>query len=91
MARKRAGRTVKISVSVDRDDLQVLKRHAKNVYGGNLSAVLAQTAAFLKQQEARWKLIQHLGGPSLTPEAAMAIDAELAGGPQYIPRKKRAA
>jgi len=89
MAQRRAGRTVKVSVSLDRDDVAALKRRAKESYGGNLSAAFSEAARWLRQREARRRLIDRLGGPSLTPEAAAAIDDEQAGGPRYEPKKPR--
>ncbi len=94
MAQKRAGTTVKVSVSLDKADLAALKRRARESYGGNLSAAFAEAAAWIRQREARRKLIEMLGGSTLTEEAAAAIEAEQAGGPRYEPRKtkrKRAA
>ena len=83
MAQKRAGKTIKVSVSLDREDVAVLKRRARESHGGNLSAAFGEAARWLRQREARRRLIDELGGPSLTPEAAAAIDAEQAGGPRY--------
>jgi hypothetical protein len=95
MARnKRAGKTVKVSVSLNPEDIAALKRRAKESYDGNLSAAFSEAARWIRQQEARRRLIEKLGGPSLTPEAAAAIDAEQAGGRRYEPkrpRRKRAA
>lgn len=87
MAKARAGRTVKVSVSVDREDLRVLRRRAKEAFGGNLSAVLAESARRLRQQEARDRVIERLGGPTIDADVAAAIDAEQAGGSRYEPRK----
>ena len=89
MAQRRAGRTVKVSVSLDKEDVAALKRRARESYGGNLSAAFAEAARLLRQREARRRLIGELGGSTLTPESAAAIDAEQAGGPRYEPRKAR--
>jgi hypothetical protein len=89
MAQKRAGKTVKVSVSLDQDDLAALKRCAKASHGGNLSAAFAEAARILRQREARRLLIEMLGGPTLTSEAAAAIDAEVAGSPPREPGKAR--
>lgn len=89
MAQKRAGRTVKVSVSLDKGDLAVLKKVAREGYEGNLSAALAEAARLLKQREAGRRLIDALGGSTLTPEALAAIEAEQAGGPRYEPKKPR--
>jgi hypothetical protein len=90
MAQQRAGKTVKVSVSLDRDDLAVLKKHAKSSHHGNLSAAFAEAAKWLRQREARQRLVKTLGGPTLTRESAAAIDAEQEGGPRHAPKKSRA-
>jgi anti-sigma factor RsiW len=89
MAQRRAGRTVKVSVSLDKGDVAALKRLARESHDGNLSAAFAEAARWIRQREARRRLIDELGGPSLTPEAAAAIDAEQQGGPRYEPRRPR--
>ena len=89
MAQRRAGRTVKVSVSLDRQDVAALKRRAAESYGGNLSAAFSEAAKWLRQREARRRLVDALGGPTLTSEAAAAIDAEQSGGPRYQPKKSR--
>ena len=90
MSPKRAGRTIKVSVSLDKEDLAALKRQAAESFGGNLSAAFAEAARWLRQREARRRLIGELGGPTLTSESAVAIDAEQAGGRRYEPKKSRA-
>lgn len=87
MAQRRAGRTIKVSVSLDTDDVAALKRCAKESHGGNLSAAFAEAARWIRQREARRRLIELLGGPTLTPESAAAIDAEQEGGPRHQPKK----
>ena len=89
MAQRRAGNTVKVSVSLAKEDVAALKRHARHVHAGNLSAAFADAARWIRQQEAHRRLIDKLGGPSLTAESAAAIDAEQAGGPRYVPKKSR--
>ena len=90
MATKRAGTTVKVSVSLDKEDLAALKRQAKESFQGNLSAAFAEAARWIRQREARRRLIAKLGGPTLTGESAAAIDAEQDGGPRYEPKKTKA-
>lgn len=89
MARKRAGRTVKVSVSLDASDIAVLKRRARESYGGNLSAAFGEAARWLRQREARRRLVDMLGGTTLTPDTAAAIAAEQAGGADAAPRKAK--
>lgn len=89
MAQRRSGRTVKVSVSLDKHDLASLKRAAKESYDGNLSAAFAEAARWIRQQEARRRLIRMLGGPTLTPESAAQLDAELDGGARAESKKTR--
>jgi len=89
MAAKRAGRTVKVSVSLDADDVAVLRRRARESYGGNLSAAFSEAARWIRQREARRRLVDMLGGPILTPDIADAIDAEQAIRPSPARRKTR--
>jgi hypothetical protein len=94
MAQKRGGRTVKVSVSLDKDDVATLKRHADQVYDGNLSAAFAEAARLIRQREARRRLIGALGGPTLNAESAAAVDDEQAAPARRTPKhpkKKRAA
>jgi hypothetical protein len=88
---KRAGKTVKVSVSLDKADLAALRRLARASFGGNLSAAFADAARWLRQQEARRSLVDLLGGPILTPAAAAVIEAEQAGPPPRKARKRSAA
>jgi hypothetical protein len=89
MTQRRAGKTIKVSVSLAKDDVAALKRRANEAYDGNLSAAFSEAARWIRQQEARRRLIDKLGGPMLTPESAAAIDVEQAGGPRYEPKKSR--
>lgn len=79
MKRKNGIAAVKVSVSVAEADLAVLKRRAKRLYDGNLSAVIHELAQKAKKQEAMERLVAVLGGPSLTDDERRAIDAEWSG------------
>jgi hypothetical protein len=79
MKRKNGIKAVKVSVSVAEEDLEILKRRAKRLYDGNLSAVIHELAQKAKRQEAMERLIASVGGPSLTDEERRAIDAEWSG------------
>lgn len=79
MKRKNGVRAVKVSISVGEEDLKILKRRAKRLYDGNLSAVIHELAQKAKRQEAMERLIASMGGPSLTDEDRRAIDAEWSG------------
>lgn len=89
MTSKRAGKTVKVSISLDAADVAVLKRRARESYGGNLSAAFSEAARWIRQREARRHLVDLLGGPTLTPDVAEAIDAEQAGSARRSPRKTK--
>jgi hypothetical protein len=89
MPGKRAGRTVKVSVSLDVDDLAVLKRRARESYGGNLSAAFGEAARWVRQREARRRLVDMLGGPSLTPDLAAALATEQATRASRVPRRAK--
>lgn len=79
MKRKNGIDAVKISVSVAAEDLAILRRRAKRLYGGNLSAVIHELVQRAKKQEAMEKLLASLGGPSLSDAERAAIDAEWSG------------
>jgi hypothetical protein len=69
----------KVSISVDADDLKWLRRRAKR-RGGNLSAVLAEATALLRQREARERLLERFGDDaSVSSQEADAIRAEWRG------------
>ena len=76
-------------MSLDREDVAALKRRARESYDGNLSAAFSEAARWIRQQEARRRLIDKLGGPTLTSESAVAIDVEQAGGPRYEPKRSK--
>jgi len=78
--------TKKVSISVDAKDLAVLRRLAKELHGGNLSALFAASVAPLlekerskaEREERRRKLLEWLGPPP-TKEESEAIAAVLEG------------
>lgn len=86
---KRAGLTEKISISVNREDLKALKRRAKRLYDGNVSAVIAELAADAKLLEGMNDLVHWLGGPSLTDEDRKKIDRERKGEASATKRKSK--
>jgi hypothetical protein len=78
---KRAGTTEKISISVKSAHLSALRKRAKRLYDGNLSAVIAELAADAAFLEGMHKLVEDLGGPILTDEDRIELQRELAGPP----------
>jgi hypothetical protein len=78
----RAGRTEKISVSLDRSDVHALRRRAKKLYGGNLSAAVAEGARRIREEEGREALVVWLGpAAEASPEEREALRAEWAVEP----------
>ena len=90
MSIARTGKTVKVSISIDKGDLAVLKRRARESYRGNLYAAFSEAARLIRQRTARTRLVDMLGGPSLTASAAGAIDAEQLEPPKVAKRARRA-
>lgn len=90
---KRAGVTRKVSLSVNREDLAMLKKRAKRLHGGNVSAVFADLIAEIRRREAWDRAVAWYGEPIvLTDDEKTAIDRELLGtGRSKRPRKRRAA
>ncbi len=75
--RTRAGNTDKISVSLDRADVLVLRERADRIYGGNLSAAVAEGVRRLREEQGREALVQWLGDAAhATAEEREALIAE---------------
>ncbi len=77
--KKRAGVTEKISISLHREDLKALKKRAKRLHGGNVSAVITELAADAGLLEGMNELVDWLGGPSLTNDDRERLDREMRG------------
>jgi len=87
--KQRRGGTEKISISLSHADLAALRKRAKRLYAGNVSAVVAEFAADAALAEGMQELVEHLGGPLLTDSDRGRLDKEWAKVPS--PAKKRAA
>lgn len=89
---KRAGRTIKLSVSIDQDDFALLKARAKRVSRGNISAAIADVIHVAREWEGRQALAAWLGEGKAEPSEAVmnAIRAEWTP-PRRTRRRKRAA
>ena len=79
-----------MSISIDRGDLAILRRRARESYRGNLSAAFSEAARLIRQRAARTRVIDMLGGQTLTVGAAQSIDAEQTRNPG-APKKRRRA
>ena len=79
--KKRAGSTVTISVSIHPRDVAVLRRRAKRLHGGSVSAAIGDAAELLRIDDNRQafaaKLEKELG--PLEPAVAKAILMETMG------------
>ena len=87
--KKRDGVTEKISISLSRSDLASLKKRAKRLYSGNVSAVISELAADAALLEGMHELVGWLGGPSLTDRERKAIDLEWANQPRAAKRVRK--
>jgi hypothetical protein len=89
---RRPGRTEKISVSLDRADVSLLQKRARRLYGGNLSAAIADGVQRVKEEEGREALVGWLGEAArLTSEQRDLIRAEWHGAPAHHRRRGRVA
>lgn len=87
--KRRAGVTQKISISLSRSDLASLKKRAKRLYAGNVSAVISELAADAALLEGMHDLVNWLGGPSLTDRDRQAIDREWAAPARAAKRTRK--
>ena len=77
---KRAGVTAKVSLSVDRKDLALIKQRAKRLHGGNVSALFAELISEIKRREAWDRAVAWYGEPIVLEDGEReVIDRELLG------------
>lgn len=87
---QRPGVTKKVSLSVNRVDLEMLKERAKRAHGGNLSAVFSEMIARIRREEAMRKAFEWYGESVTLDDGDRArIDRELFGEPRPRRRAKR--
>ena len=81
---KRAGRTVKLSISIAQDDLELLKKRAKCISGGNISAAISETIRIARDWDGREALAAWIGEGRAEPseETMDLIRAEWRGAPR---------
>jgi hypothetical protein len=88
--KKRAGSTVTLSISISPDDVAILRKRAKRLHGGNVSAAIGDAAELLRIDESRQafaaKLAKELG--PLDVDIARAILMETMGLVAPVRRKK---
>jgi hypothetical protein len=78
----------KVSISIEEADLRWLRKRAKLVHGGNLSAAVAEGTRLVRHREALGALLDELGAPRLSPDELEAAAEELTGRSR-APRRKR--
>jgi hypothetical protein len=89
---RRSGRTDKLSVSLDRSDVTMLRKRAQRLYGGNLSAAVAEGVRRIREEAGREALVIWLGDAALaTPEQQEAIRAEWRGESRPTRRRRHPA
>lgn len=69
----------KVSISIQPDLLAALKRRAKRLYDGNISAVIAEMGEDVKRLDAMDRYFEAYEVEPLTDEARARVEAELAG------------
>lgn len=74
----------KTSISIDDDDLAWLKRRARKLHGGNLSAAIGEGTRLLRHLDRMRTLLDAVGAPELTDAEREALDREIDG-----PRSRR--
>ena len=82
--------TTKISVSIDQANLAWLRRRAKRIHAGNLSAAVAEATVALRKQEALREFLAGEGVPDLDAGALAEIRREWQQ-PRRRAKKNRAA
>jgi hypothetical protein len=78
--------TTKISVTIDDADLHWLRRRAKRLHGGNLSAVVGEAAGLVRKQEALRAFLEGENVPRLTSAELERMQAEWRGAGAARPR-----
>ncbi|MGO9711706.1 MAG: hypothetical protein ACLQBL_22770 [Polyangiaceae bacterium] len=80
----------KVSITIDKDKLRMLRKRAKRLHGGNLSAVIDEATEHLRRLEAMGDYLERIGAPELTDEQYEDIRAEWHGQPKPKRRKRSA-
>jgi hypothetical protein len=80
----------KISISIADADVAWLKKRARKLHAGNLSAAVSEATSLLRHFDAMHGLLDRLGAPRLTEAEVATVDAELSGT-STRPKRRRAA
>ena len=82
-------RAKKVSVSIQPDLLAAITRRAKRLYGGNISAVIAEMGEDVKRLDAMDRYFEKYRVAPLTEAARTRVDAELSGAEAGHVEKRR--
>lgn len=83
-------RARKVSVSIQPELLAAITRRAKRLYGGNISAVIAEMGEDVKRLDAMDRYLEDYRLAPLTDEARVRVDAELFGAePSPVKRQRK--
>lgn len=79
----------KVSVSIQPELLAAITRRAKRLYGGNISAVIAEMGEDVKRLEAMDRYFEEYGVAPLTDEARARVDAALFGAEAHRGKRRQ--
>lgn len=79
----------KVSISIQPELLAAITRRAKRLYGGNISAVIAEMGEDVKRLDAMDRYFEKYQVAPLTEAARARVAAELSGAEPRPVRKKR--
>lgn len=69
----------KLSISISDEDLRWLKRRARQLHRGNLSAAITEQTRLMRHHEALGALLDRMDAPRLTRPEADVLLAEIDG------------
>ncbi|MGO8995151.1 MAG: hypothetical protein ACLQVI_17690 [Polyangiaceae bacterium] len=72
----------KVSITIDKAKLRLLRKRARRLHGGNLSAVIDEATEPLQRLEAMGDYLERIDAPELTDEQFEDIRAEWHGQPK---------
>jgi len=81
--------TEKVSVSLKKEDLKVLRARARRLYGGNLSALLSDFAKLARYEEGADALLEWLGDAARPTDEERAVFEAERRSPSPAPKGAR--
>jgi hypothetical protein len=89
--KRRSGRTVTRTISLDVETDRILREEAALHYGGNVSNVIVALAKDARQRAAAGELLARFDGPAMSDEEAEALILKSLKPPRRTRRSGRAA